>query len=239
MPLKSIVLLLPFALLLMISCQFQERIKGSKEIIKFEIPVKQIDKVNVSGVYDLTILQGQKESVIVNCNANIEEHLNIYQKNKTIYLEMDNISSNSNLVIEATITIKDLKAISCSGATDVHIEYLNFDNLFLDLSGASKIKGIDISANDLNISASGASTARLDGKVKTLITNLTGASRLKGKDLWVTKSANIEASGASNVSVTLNCDFDVSLSGASELRYYGTGKSIKQDISGVSEMVAK
>ncbi|MFK8037066.1 MAG: DUF2807 domain-containing protein [Crocinitomicaceae bacterium] len=239
MTLKSILFILPLFFLILTSCNFPNAIKGSKEIVEFEVPIKDLSEIAASGIYDVQIIQGLEETATFRCNANVKEFLNVYQEGQKLYLKMENMSAISNIIIDATITVKDLSKISSSGASNVVLDQASFNDLMLDLSGASKIKANELSVNNLDISASGAASGRLEGQVNTLTTDFNGASKLKAKGLSIEKNANINASGASNISLTLNCDFVVTLSGASELRHYGNGAILEQNISGVSKVRKK
>ena len=152
---KFSLFILPFFILLFIGCIFQNRINPSKEIIEFKVSASDFNAIDASGIYNIQVKQGTEESVIIKCNSNLKEYLNTYQKGNTIHLEMENIWAESDVVIDAIITVKDLNSIECSGATTLLLEPAKYENLEFDLSGACNIKAPKLKANNLSIDASG------------------------------------------------------------------------------------
>ncbi|NCU02570.1 MAG: DUF2807 domain-containing protein [Chitinophagaceae bacterium] len=143
--------------------------------------------------------------------------------------------SNENRKLRAYISVKNLDMIDASGATDIKIDgVLRGTNLKLDLSGASSIKGA-ISYSSMRVDQSGASSSKISGSVTTLDIDVSGASDFTGFDL-VTENCKADASGASDIKITVNKDLKVNASGASDVQYKGTASISDFRTSGASSL---
>ena len=107
-------------------------------------------------------------------------------------------------------------------------------NLKVELSGASSLKGA-ISYASVTVDQSGASNSKLSGTVTNLDVDVSGASDFTGFDL-VTENCRAEASGASDVKITVNKDLKVDASGASDIQYKGTASVSDFKTTGASSL---
>jgi hypothetical protein len=140
-----------------------------------------------------------------------------------------------------SVTAKELKKIDLSGASVAYFENndnsqqpLVFDNLKIDLSGASTLRG-HFEANSISASLSGASRMDLSGQCTTFNLSLSGASRAFGYDM-ICDHLKADFSGASRGEITILKTLSITLSGASTLRYDGNPQIISQNISGASTL---
>jgi hypothetical protein len=140
-----------------------------------------------------------------------------------------------------SVTAKELKKIDLSGASVAYLENndnsqqpLVFDNLRIDLSGASTLRG-QIEANTISAELSGASRMDLSGQCTTFNLSLSGASRAFGYNM-ICDFLNADFSGASKGECTVLQKLSVSLSGASTLRYDGFPQIIFEKITGSSTL---
>jgi len=208
---------------------------GVTKIVTKEVPA--FDNIEADGAIDVVVNIGNKNEVIIQADSAImpyivtgvkDGELKIYNKDMILY---NNTNNNKILV---TITTPSLLKLESSGACDVKINDLKTDKFKVSLSGACDLTG-NFECNVLDFESSGASDAKLKGKVKNCNIELSGASEIKAFEL-VANKIKIEASGSSNIDITVEDSLDVDLSGSSELRYKGEPKSIKQSISGASEI---
>jgi hypothetical protein len=153
---------------------------------------------------------------------------------------------------KAYVSIKELNALSGSGATNIHLVNkiqsqklkvklsgasdlkgdLDCGTISLDLSGASDFKG-QLMAKSILIDASGASNIESKGTVDDLSIEVTGASDAKLYNL-VAKGAIVKASGASNANVNVSEIIKAQASGASSINYKGAASIRENNASGAS-----
>ena len=162
--------------------------------------------------------------------------------------------SSDDYRTKAYVSVKDLYAITASGATNIKIvNGLASEKLRINLSGASDLKGdikaetlladlsgasslkASVQANAFSVTASGACNVDVSGAGDDLILDITGASSVKMYD-YVVKGASIEASGASSVKVNVSEMLKANASGASSIDYKGTPAKKNLKSSGASSV---
>lgn len=158
-----------------------------------------------------------------------------------------------NYQTKAYVSIKDINALSASGASNVHVvgtiesqkmrikmtgasdlknAQLNVGTLLMEVSGASSFKANAQSSN-ITLDCSGASSVELIGSADDLAVECSGASNAKLGNLNV-KGAVVQSSGASDVAVNVSQLMKLSASGASSIRYTGDAKITETNASGAS-----
>jgi hypothetical protein len=160
--------------------------------------------------------------------------------------------------LKAKVTIPQLRGLEFSGATRGTVSGFNStENLDIQVSGASSLDLVDISAGDVkfevsgaskvtgNIAAtdtdfdiSGATTVQLEGSAIDIVVDASGASRAK-LAAFLVDNADVTLSGASSCTVNLDGKLDADLSGASELEYIGEPTMGTINTSGGSSLSKK
>jgi hypothetical protein len=137
--------------------------------------------------------------------------------------------------LKAYVSFKNLDRLQASGASDVFVDgAISGDRLDLHLSGASDFKGA-VKLNSLSIDQTGASDVTIKGIVGSLSIAASGASDTKGFEL-VTEKCSVQASGASDISITVNKELDARVSGASSVNYRGDAVIKESHSSGASSI---
>jgi hypothetical protein len=202
--------------------------------------------INVSNAIDLYLTQSGSNEVAV--SASTEEYRDkiiTEVEGGTLIIKMDhnngwfNWKYWGNTKAKVYVSVKDIDAITASGATNVRIiTKVESPKLKIKLSGASDFKGVlevgalnlqvsgasdfkgRIEAKSLVLDASGASTVELDGNVEDLSADVSGASNAKLQDLKA-KGGTVQTSGASTAKVNVSQLLKLDASGASTIHYYG------------------
>jgi hypothetical protein len=140
--------------------------------------------------------------------------------------------------LKAYVSVKTLDALGASGGSDVFIEdMIKSEKLSVNLSGGSDLKG-KVAIVDLSIEQSGGADVFIKGTVTNLTVHASGGSDLHGYDLS-TDICNVNSSGGSDVSITVNKELSVVASGGSDV-YYKGACSVKQlSSSGSSDVIKK
>lgn len=189
--------------------------------------VGKFNGIEVSGSVSLYLSQGNTTGVAV--SAGDEKYNNKIRtevKNGVLKISVDGGVWNgfnwTNRKLRAYVTATDINRLDVSGASYLSISgTLKSDDLSLDVSGASEIKGI-VDVNRLNMDISGASVARLAGTVKEGIIDGSGAAKVNSYSL-VINNCKATSSGASNIRVTVNDELNADASGGSTIYYKGAG----------------
>lgn len=202
---------------------------------------KNFHALNLSSAFDVFITQGNEEAVAVSAaETKDRERIKVEVKNGVLYLTYDNKGmkwGRGNKKLKAYISVKQIDALTVSGACDVFISgTLKAAELSLNQSGASDVKG-RIEVGKLKVDLSGASDVTITGIATQLAIEASGASDFKGFDLS-TDICNARASGASDIKITVNKELSAQASGASDVKYKGAGV-IKEIKSSGSSSVRK
>jgi len=208
-------------------------------VVTQEEAISDFDKVDISHSFVVDIKQGENFSVIVRVDDNLVEQLQVEKFGSTLKIGLKTgISIVSNATLEAEITMPELTGLDLSGASSATISgFKSTKNLTVDLSGASSLRG-DIEAGDTSFDLSGSSNANLTGSGGNLTLDASGSSDVDLSDFPVV-DAEIDASGASTVTVNASGRLDVEASGASNVTYLGDPSMGTIETSGASSVESK
>ena len=127
--------------------------------------------------------------------------------------------------------------IEISGASQLKLMKISAGDIYFEISGASDVTG-DIAAEDIEFEVSGASSVQLEGSGGDMVIDTSGASHLRLADFTV-NDADVTLSGASKGTINLTGRLDAKLSGASTLEYIGEPALGEMDITGASTLKKK
>ena len=183
--------------------------------------------IKVSNAIDVIIKQGNDEAVVVSAvEDKYRDRIKAEVKDGILRIWFDNDGwkwnwNTGDKKLRAYVSVKNLDKLEISGACDVKVDgMVKGDELQMKLSGASSFKG-DVQYSRMVVEQSGASDAIVSGSVANLSIHVSGASDFKGYDL-VTENCKADASGASDIKITVNKDLQVTASGASDVNYKGS-----------------
>jgi hypothetical protein len=218
---KKLFVLLPGLLLGMI-VYAQQPINDANAQVR---EAKDFHGISVSSAFDVFLIQANEEKVAVSASeTKYLADIKVEVKNGVLEINWDHkgIWNRGNKKLKAYISFKNIDKLVVSGACDVSIiGTLKADNLEINLSGASDLKG-KLDVKKLSFDLSGASDAKINGTTTQLDIEARGASSFKCFDL-ATDYCNARASGASDIRITVNKELSASASGASDVNYKGAG----------------
>lgn len=209
-------------------------LKGNGNVIKSERKVSGFQTVEVHDGIDLYITQGNNESLQIEADENLHQHIKteIEQGNLKIYLSKSVWKSES---LKIHLSIKNITGLSSSGGSDVETtNTLNLAELSVICSGGSDAK-LTIEAEKLKFKASGGSDGYLRGSVKNFLAKASGGSDIKAFELK-TIDCYIEVTGGSDAEVNASGLLNASASGGSDVAYKGKPSSIDSNMSGGSSL---
>ena len=217
----------------------QVSLTASGNVVTQEEAISEFDKVETSHSFVVNIKQGENFSVIIRVDDNLVEQLQVEKFGSTLKIGLKpGISIVSNATLEAEITMPELTGLDLSGASKATISgFKSTKNLTVDLSGASSVRG-DIEAGDTSFDLSGSSSANLTGSGGNLTLDASGSSDVDLSDFPVA-DVEIDASGASTVTVNPSGRLDVEASGASNVYYLGDPGMGTIDTSGASSVESR
>ena len=232
---------------LLVGCTLVEEISskvtsitGSGNVVTQEENITGFDKVDVSNAFKVDIRRGDMFDVVIRVDDNLLDYLDVAKRGKTlkIGLKPGRIYNIRKVTMEADVTMPELTGLELSGASHGTITgFESVKDLDVGLSGASMLRG-DIEARDARFDVSGASQVTLSGSAGDVTIGVSGASTANLADFPV-GDADIEASGASKVTVNPSGRLDAEASGASSVFYLGNPTLGNIDTSGASSVKRK
>ena len=200
--------------------------------------VGEFSGIKVSGGIDVYLSQSDEYALAVSASTQkMKDDIETKIVDGILVISYNSryVSLNEKRYLRAYISFKTLQSIEGSGACNLNIqETFQSNALRLNLSGACDLKGkIDI--GDMDAKLSGASTAKITGKINNLKLEASGASDLKNYGLQV-ENLVVTLSGASDVRIYVTNSLTVKASGASSLIYSGDPSKVDVDISGASSV---
>ncbi len=195
--------------------------------------------LKLSGAVNVVLAQGNAAEVRIEGDEKQKEHIIIKNDNQTLEVTSDfkasNWKSGDNAKVTVYITVVDLDKIDCSGAATVTTSgELKFDDLKMLISGASDLE-MSMNITNFSVVSSGASEIVLVGSADNMEIVNSGATEFNAMAFKV-KKANINCSGASELTVNVTEEMDVKLSGASDMKYSGSPTIINKSVSGASDI---
>jgi hypothetical protein len=223
--------------------------------------VPSFTAISVSSAIDLYLTQSNKNEVAVSAtNDEIRDHIITEVVGGTLIIRLGDKGTWmswrkwGNYKTKAYVSIKDIDALTASGASNVHlVNTIESPKMRIKLSGASDFKGNikagvlmyqltgasdykgEVTANSIDIDGSGASSIELTGRVDDLAVEVSGASDAKLFNLTA-KGAILRASGASNIGVTVTEMLRANSTGASDINYKGNPNVKESNTSGASSI---
>lgn len=205
-----------------------------------------IRSLEVSYLFDIHVTEGGSDKVTIIYEEEYEKHLRVkYRQDESkLHLELNDIPDKFKRGNQPHITVylqmNEIDDISLSGASTAEFEgKFKSTDLYIGMSGATKLRDLQVRGSALKIECSGASKATLSGSfVENIEVNLSGASDLTcGLD---TDRLEGELSGASEFTNEGNVkDCEIEASGASRISMTGSGETIDIQGSGASSLNMK
>lgn len=191
--------------------------------------LRNFDAIEISGKFDLRILQGDRYGVEVTGGESARDQYEIRVAGETLIIEyeeggrfdFDKWQGRNFEMGEMGIfvTVPSLQKIEATGLGTVRLEEIRGERLDIETRGPVKVKG-DLNVQDLTIRLTGKSEADLSGTAGNMNARVEFASRLRAYELE-TRKAFVEAGGASSAKVHVTETLEIDEGVASDIDYRG------------------
>ncbi len=203
-----------------------------------ERQVGEFDRVELAGIWDVTITQGDHTTLTVEGDERVLARLSTEVDGGVLKLRTPCVLWPLWLRREliARLAVKDLRELRTSGANHVRSAgALQVESLLLSTSGVDRAE-LTLKARSVEVKMSGAGEVRLSGSADRLHLKSSGTGHFYAKDL-PSREVTVEASGASDIAVFALERLNVSTSGTGTVAY-GGNPVVVQNSSGLSKVVA-
>lgn len=203
--------------------------------LKRTFNVSGFDKLDIGSSFIITVTQGNDYKVDVRGREQDVKEISARVSANTLDLYYPSNWSGwkNRKEVYVTISMPKLEGVEFSGATKSNVSGFSSEKLAIEISGASSAT-FNVNAKKLSLDCSGASGLKITGDGQAMNAEISGASNINAFDFKVA-TANIDASGASDVKVHVTSKIVAEASGASSIRYKG-GPSITSNTSGAGSV---
>jgi len=215
----------------------REEITGSGNVITESREVSGFDSVSHTGIGRVIITQGDMESLTIEADDNLLEHITSEVKNGTLELGFnENVRFESTSSITFTVGAKDIVELGSTGTGLIEIDDLDTENLRIMKSGTGSISIGTLTANDLMVNADGTGDIELAGTVANQELDLKGTGDYDAPDLE-SQTASVGVTGTGSVVLWVLDSLDVEIVGISKVNYYGN-PNVTQSITGTGGLTS-
>ena len=213
---------------------------GSRRVVTEDVKVSNFDQIDFSTIGELTITQGDRESLTIEAESNVMSRIRTSVSGGTLYIEMKTGgfpwigSVVPTKPVRYDLMVKELNSLDLSGVGSVYAGAIDTDRLNLDLSGAGKIVIRSLTADILKVDHTGLGQSELSGQVRRQEVILTGAGDYDAADLESEK-AEVALTGLGKATVWATETLDIELSGAGSVSYYGNPR-VTQNVTGLGKV---
>ena len=253
---KSIKML--FSLILTAVVIFGITAEGNCKMIKETREVKNFDEVVFGCPGELKIIQGDKESLIIEADEEVMKYIEAYVTGHTLKIKLDDRAWHKkfrfNYHISMTLYLKDINELMVSGSGEAEAEKLTSKDLKLWVSGSGDLDVDEVDAKFINLKVSGSGSIMVDDlKSEEVDARISGSGEIElggttdREDITISGSGDFDArdlqcntavvqvSGSGDVVVRVEKELDVSVSGSSDVTYYGD-PNIRSRVSGSGDV---
>ena len=212
-----------FFLLFFLTSPLFSQVTGQGRVARQVWQVGTFHGVNVHGAQDVVLINGDSCSVEIETNANLFQYINSSIDNGILRIDYNKIKRYD--VMKFYITAPVFDRLIASGASDVRVkDTLHGDNMVITVSGASDAR-LNLNYKSVVARVSGASDLILAGSADSFVIDARGASDVKAKN-FVTQTTSVTAGGSSSCFVNAVESLTYQVSGASSVSYAEKPKTL-------------
>ena len=189
-------------------------VEPSGNIITKNVSVSSFDQLDVNGIFNLLLIQGNKEEVKIEADDNIQPYFEVKNEGSKLVIQMKkdlNIHSkkdHENLKWKVYVTFKKLKSMDLKTVGNITSDAnLNFDNLEIDNKSVGNID-LELTAQNLNIENKSVGNVKLGGKAESAVIKNKGVGSIKAGS-FVVQKMDIDNTGIGSAEVNAQKELKV------------------------------
>jgi hypothetical protein len=195
--------------------------------------------IHIKGPFKVYYSQGSKYAVGVSASTEGARDKIVTRVSAGIlHVELEGTNFGwwgKNPEFKVYVSSPEIKNIQASGAVNFLVtDMIKADALNMRFTGASDFSG-KLQCKSVILSFTGASDVEVMGTSEKLVAELTGASKFSGAAFKVI-DAELKATGASSIKISVTGTLGAIATGASNIVYYGSPKSLSTKASGASSV---
>jgi len=197
-------------------------IYGSGNIFTKNVDVQNFNRVVFSGSGELTLSQGDEDTVAIAADDNLIKYIYVEVREGTLYIwHRETISPSQPLQVKVNVT--EIAGLELSGIVNADVRDLHAENLNIVASGLVTLKMKELEAENFTVNLNGSSEFELTGtgKVTRQEITLNGSNNYDAPKLQ-SQNTTVSLSGSNNATVWAVDTMNVTMSGKGSVHYYGS-----------------
>lgn len=192
--------------------------------------LSSFNEISVSEAIEVTLVRGNAEKAEVEVTGTDAD--NVLTEVSGGRLKIHMASGNwKNVSARVKVTFKNIDEIDVSSAAKLYSDdMIKSDDMEVDVSSAGYAE-LSIEAGELEVDVSSAGKLDLEGSADSMEAEVNSAGTINAYDLQV-RSAEISASSAGTIKVSVSESLEADASGAGTIRYKGDPKKAIANSSG-------
>lgn len=188
-----------------------ETLEGNGKLVTREVPVSSFDALQASGIYELKLSQGSKETVKIEADENLQELFQVRNEGNKLVIDMkkmENKNLKSKNKMKVYVTFKKIKEMELSTVGNVGSEeQLAFDDLDMKNKSVGNVD-LKLTANKIDLKNTSVGNVKLSGKAQDAVVKNSGVGSLEAGG-FVVQTMNIENTGIGSAEVNAEKDLKV------------------------------
>lgn len=214
-----------------VRAQKQETLEGNGNLVTTEVPVSAFDALKASGVYELKLSQGNKETVKIEADENLQELFQVRNEGSRLVIDMKKLEKKnlkSKNKMRVYVTFKKLKEIELSTVGNVGSEeQLRFDDLDMKNKSVGNVD-LKLTANTIDLENKSVGNVKLSGKAQNAVVKNQGVGSIEAGS-FVVQTMDIENSGIGHAEVNAEKDLKVKDSFLGKVKNKGNAPARKMN----------
>ena len=201
----------------------KKNIVGSGKIITKEVPVKSFDELSADGLFNLVLIQGDKEGVKIEADDNLMDFFEVTNEGSRLQIRMkdkDVSFDTKEKSLKVYVSFRKLKTLDLKMVGNTSAEgQLSFDNLTINNKSVGNTD-LKLSVQKLDIQNKGVGNVKLSGKGDDVVISNKGVGNIVASN-FVTQKMNIENTGVGNAEVNAEKELKVKDSFLGKVKNHG------------------
>ncbi len=238
---QSVIGLLTLMVLLLASCSgfYGTGTDGNGTVITENRKVTSFSKIEMNGVFNLILNQGEKEVVQIETDENLIDFFEVDVADNTLFIGLkENTEIGDYTKLNIFVTLVDINQLKMNGVGDVSVENtLNLDNLEIENVGVGDIN-LALDCDKVSVVNSAVGDINLSGQSTSLDIVNSAVGDISTEDLK-SKTVTVNNSGVGDVKVHASKSITIESSGVGDVTYYGNPDIKNIENNAVGDVVSK
>jgi hypothetical protein len=209
-----------------------ETVTGNGKVTSRDVAVSAFDALKSSGVYELKLSQGDKESVRIEADENLQEYFTVKNEGSKLVIDMTkkknlNIRKSTKMIVY--VTFRNLKSLDLNMVGSVRSEEsLSFADLKIKNNSVGNVN-LQLTANRFDLDNNAVGSVTLSGKAQNAVISSDAVGSIKAGD-FVVQTLSIDNDGVGSAEVNAEKEIRVKDSFLGKVKNRGAAKMRKKEV---------